>query len=159
MCEDTDNSPLGKSSACGPPMPAPLLTDPAPLPQGPHPRCFSVESVGPGPSTVSAHSCTVAAKKENKFMLLIYISPEIMNSCRDANCAGVENHPAPCMKADVSEWPRRAQAPLAALSLEVEGMSLGDHMAAQCPPTKRHLVGEGFIKIMRVMIYYFSYRF
>ena len=46
------------------------------------------------------HSCTVAAKKENKFMLLVYISPETMNSqrCQLHWCG---NRPVPCVKSEV----------------------------------------------------------
>lgn len=43
----------------------------------------------------------MAAKTENKFMLFVYISPEIVNSYRDVNCTGVVNHPVYYMNFNV----------------------------------------------------------
>lgn len=79
-------------------------------------------------------------------MLLIYISPEIMNSHRDANCTSVQNEPACCVESDVRCGSFRAEVhPL--LLLELEGRSPRDHMPAQCLPANCHLVGSFSLKL------------
>lgn len=160
MCRVTDNSPLRDSSCCHGPhtsalAPFPLaLSKPTPLPWGPqgmematmpHPSCFSwIQGLPQVPAHVTLSYC--GRQERNRFMLLIYISPEIMNSHRDTNCTSVQNEPAYCVDSDVRCGSFRAEAHLLFL-LELEGRSPRDHMPAQCLPANRHLVGSFILKL------------
>lgn len=67
-----------------------------------HPSCFSAGFMSPGgfPKPLSTSLSYCGSQEKNKIILLIYISPEIMNSYRDANCTGVENEPTCYMESD-----------------------------------------------------------
>lgn len=160
MCRVTDNSPLRDSSCCHGPhtsalAPFPLaLSKPIPLPWGPqgmetvttpHPSCFSwIQRLPQVPAHVTLLYC--GRQERNRFMLLVYISPEIMNSHKDANCTSVQNEPAYCVDSDVRCGSFRAEAHLLFL-LELEGRSPRDHCTAQCLPANCHLVGSFILKL------------